>query len=360
MSITFPSSPPPANTQSTGPQQSPARSTNKRRIQTVGIVIAGIVTVLLFAGNSQSALSDSDVAIVTAQPVPPLPDPPAGPTENPSCGAFDGDKVKASYPPNATPSPARAIERIRTREKLIAGVSADTLLFGARNPLTGRLEGLDIDLVRALAKTIFPTDNPDSRVQLRVITYANRLPLLEAGEIDVVAHTMTINCKRWNRIAFSSEYYTAGQQLLVKLDSSAKDIYGLPKESRVCVPRGGTSVENLASPEFAAQKLQPVEVDDITECLVLMQQGKTDAVLSDDTVVKGMARQDPYVKVVGEFLSSEPYGMGFNAADIDLVQVANAMLDELRTSGELDKLLAQNNLPTGTPVADASRPLPAA
>jgi polar amino acid transport system substrate-binding protein len=359
MTITYSPQNPSNQPSQQGPLGSPpSRKPWSHRMQSAIVIGVGLSLALLMASNRPSTPDYNEIAVVTASPVPPLPEPPAGPVDNPDCRGFDGEKVKASYPPSATPTPEAALVRIRTRGKLIAGVSADTLLFGARNPLTGRLEGLDIDLVRALTRTIFPADKVEDRLQLRVITYANRLPLLEAGEIDVVAHTMTINCRRWNRIAFSSEYYTAGQQLMVKLDSKAKDIFGLPKKSRVCVPAGGTSVENLASKDFAAQQLQPVEVDDITQCLVLMQQGKTDAVLSDDTVVKGMARQDPYVKVIGEFLSAEPYGMGFNAADTDLVQVANAMLDQLRSTGEMDKLLTANNLPTGTPIADASRPLP--
>ncbi len=290
---------------------------------------------------------------VVAPAVETLPPPPEPPAANPDCRGF---KPEASYPSDAAASGA-AIGRIKTRGKLVVGVSADTLLFGARNPFNGRLEGLDTDLLRQLATKIFGSNNNDEHIQFRVITYAARLPLLESGEIDAVAHTMTINCARWNRIAFSSEYYTAGQQLLVKSDSTAKEIEELPKKSRVCVPAGGTSVENLAT--YSANEFVAVEVDDITECLVIMQQGGADAVLSDDTVVKGMARQDPYVKVIGKFLSSEPYGMGFNAKDTDLVQVANAMLDELRTNGGMDKLLTTNQLPTGaTPIPNNSRPLP--
>jgi polar amino acid transport system substrate-binding protein len=359
MTVTFSSGTPTSGIPSPGASP-PGRKSRSGRLQAFVVIALGLIASLGFMIAAPARPSASDVAVVTASAVPPLPPAPPGPADNPDCRGFDGEKVKASYPANAAPVPDTAVARIKKRGKLIAGVSADTLLFGARNPLTGRLEGLDIDLVRALTQTIFPGDNVDQRLQLRVITYANRLPLLEAGQIDVVAHTMTINCKRWNRIAFSSEYYTAGQQLLVKLDSPATDIFGLPKKSRVCVPAGGTSVENLSSKEFAAQQLQPVEVDDITQCLVLMQQGKTDAVLSDDTVVKGMARQDPYVKVIGEFLSAEPYGMGFSAKDTDLVQVANAMLDKLRADGGMDKLLTQNNLPSGTPLADDSRPLPVA
>jgi polar amino acid transport system substrate-binding protein len=317
------------------------------------ILLGGFVTAAVLMASASISLDSKYTQAVQPGPVDPLPVAPEPPVANPDCRGF---KPEASYPPDAN-AVGGGIERVKKRGKLIVGVSADTLLFGARNPFTGRLDGLDTDLLRQLASTIFGSNNNDEHIQFRVITYAARLPLLESGEIDAVAHTMTINCARWNRIAFSSEYYRAGQQLLVKSDSKANEIEELPKKSRVCVPAGGTSVENLAT--YSTNEFVAVEVDDITECLVIMQQGGADAVLSDDTVVKGMARQDPYVKVVGKYLSAEPYGMGFNAKDTDLVQVANAMLESLRTGGVLDKLLETNKLPTGgTPTPDNSRPLP--
>lgn len=329
---------------------------------TIGWKLLALVAVLLVIGWSfgrlgNDVIESSQVAVITGPAPAPLPQPPAPPQPNEDCRGLD---ARESYPSDPAPEPRPAIDRIVKRGKLVAGVSADTLLFGARNSFSGTLEGLDIDLIRELAKTIFGSNNQDEHVQLRVITYADRLPLLESGEIDVVAHTMTINCARWNRIAFSTEYYTAGQQLLVKRDSKATEIEQLPKGARVCVPSGGTSVANLA--KFTDNAFQPVEVDDITQCLVLMQKGAADAVLSDDTVVKGMAQQDPYVKVVGRFLSEEPYGMGFNAKDTDLVQVANAMLDTIRSNGRFDELRSTSGLPTkdAPPQPNNGRPLPAA
>ena len=40
-----------------------------------------------------------------------------------------------------------SMARIQKRGRLIAGVSADTLLLGARNPISGRIEGFDIDVL---------------------------------------------------------------------------------------------------------------------------------------------------------------------------------------------------------------------
>ena len=37
--------------------------------------------------------------------------------------------------------------KIQKRGRLIAGVSADSLNLGSRNPITGEIEGFDIDMV---------------------------------------------------------------------------------------------------------------------------------------------------------------------------------------------------------------------
>ncbi len=59
------------------------------------------------------------------------------------------------------------MKKIQDRGRLIAGVSADTLLLGARNPISGKIEGFDIDMLHAVSKAIF--GDPD-RIELRVIT----------------------------------------------------------------------------------------------------------------------------------------------------------------------------------------------
>ena len=40
-------------------------------------------------------------------------------------------------------------------------------------------------------------------------------------------------------------------------------------------------------------------VDDISDCMVLFQQGTVDSVTGDDTVLAGFVAQDPYAKIVG-------------------------------------------------------------
>jgi polar amino acid transport system substrate-binding protein len=238
---------------------------------------------------------------------------------------------------------------IQDRGRLVVGVSADTLLMGARDPISGQIVGFDIDLAKAVARAIF---GEDGHLELRVITAADRIPLLQDGEIDMVARNMTINCERWEQIAFSTEYYAAGQKILVPASSRARSLDDLVGK-RVCAPFASTSLAKLDEyPDIV-----PVGSSTHTGCLVLFQQGQVDAITGDDTVLAGLAAQDPYAYVPPQqrAVSAEPYGLGFNSDDVDLVRFTNGVLEDIRADGRwqefyvrwlADALNTRANLPS--------------
>ena len=69
-----------------------------------------------------------------------------------------------------------------------------------------------------------------------------------------------------------------------------------------------------------------------------MQQGRADAVVSDDTLLVGLAAQDPNLELVGEPLTEEPYGIGVNRDNVDLVQFVNGVLEQMREDGRWAEL----------------------
>jgi polar amino acid transport system substrate-binding protein len=229
---------------------------------------------------------------------------------------------------------------IKQRGRLIAGVSADTYLLGARNPVSGKIEGFDIDLVKQIAKAIFGDEN---RYQLRVITAADRIPVLQNHEVDVVARNMTINCDRWKQIAFSAEYYLSGQKILVRKGSDITGLDGLAGH-RVCAPLGTSSMDNLLR---LAPDAEPVGAANHTGCLVLLQEGQVDAITGDDTVLAGLAAQDPYAVVVDEpAFTEEPYGIGIPPDQVDMVRFVNGVLERMRADGSWEASYAKWLEPT--------------
>jgi polar amino acid transport system substrate-binding protein len=262
------------------------------------------------------------------------------------------DPTRSYEPETQLPTPGEmpvgsAMEAIQLRGKLIVGVSGDTLLFGARNALTKQIEGFDIDMLKEVARAIFGTA-PDEEppITYKVITYADRLPNLEAGPdnggVDIVAHTMTINCNRWLRIAFSSTYFDAGQRVLVKKDSGFASIDELNKTgTTVCAPEGSTNIDYLRDPLNGFDQMVVLAKPDITDCLVAMQQGEADAATGDDTVLAGLAAQDPNTLVVGDPFTKEPYGLGMARSDIDFVRFVNGVIEEMRTDGRWQEIYSK-------------------
>ncbi len=140
---------------------------------------------------------------------------------------------------------------------------------------------------------------------------------------------MTINCDRWKQVAFSTEYYDAGQRVLVAKTSPVKSINDLGGK-KVCAAAGSTSITNIAN---APSKPIPVSVADWTDCLVLLQQNQVDAVSTDDTILAGLAAQDPNLHLVGDRFTSEPYGMAISPKSPEFVAFVNGVLDRMRSDG---------------------------
>lgn len=257
--------------------------------------------------------------------VPEYKEPEAAKPSPAACTTTDDDL--RSYDPSR--DGGAAVSRIRKAGVLKVGVSGDTLLLGSRNPTTNKIEGFDITIAQRIA------DELGVDLQTRVITADDRIKLLQSHEIDLVARNMTINCDRWSKIAFSAEYYRAGQKVLVRSNKA----YGGPEDLnglRVCAPKGTTSLVNVQDQaDKAGVKITLNPANNHTGCLVKFQQGQVDAITGDDTVLAGLVAQDKlYAKVPEQAaFSREPYGIGANSEDKDLVQFVNAVLEEMRSDG---------------------------
>jgi len=261
-------------------------------------------------------------AAVTAHPAQDLARPSAAAAGTTSCDPTAS--LRPAGPPQVTPGSFMA--KIRARGYLIAGVDQNTYHFGYLNPLDGKIEGFDIDMVRAVAKAIFGNPN---KVVFKAISDDQRIPDVRSGAVDIVAHTMTINCERLKEVDFSTVYFDAGQRVLVEANSPAKSLADLGGK-RVCATAGSTSIDNIKRLSHAI----PVAVTYWTDCLVLLQQGDVAAISTDDTILDGLAAQDPWTKIVGPRFTSEPYGLAISQQHADFVRFVNAVLQQLRTDGQ--------------------------
>lgn len=222
------------------------------------------------------------------------------------------------------------MERIQKRGYLIAGVDEDSYLFGYRNPSSdpgaAPLIGFDIDFVREIAKAIF--GSPD-KVRYKTITKAQRISSLKDGSVDIVADIFTVDCERAKQVSFSSDYFDAGQRILVNQSSPVKSLADLAGK-KACAAAGTTSIQTLANPAY---HVVPISAVNWADCLVMLQQGQVDAVSTTDLILLGLQSQDPYTKIVGDRFTYEKHGLGMPLGEDDFVQFVNGVLEKVRADG---------------------------
>lgn len=260
--------------------------------------------------------------------------PALAPAEDNSCHPVESYRPQGPLPKVGHMPAGSTMAKIVARGRLIAGVDQNTYLFGYRNPLTGQLDGFDIELLREVSTALF--GSPD-RIEYRTIPSARRISVLTdpKSDVDIVAHSMTINCDRWKHVDFSTDYLDAGQRVLVAKTSTATSIDDLAGK-RVCAAGGTTSLQTLK--DLKKHPVVPVAVKDWTDCLMLMQLGRVDAISTDDSILIGLAAQDPTTKVIGPRFTQEPHGIAMRKGGRDFVRFVNGVLERMRQDGSWLKL----------------------
>lgn len=215
--------------------------------------------------------------------------------------------------------------KIFIRGYLIAGVDQDSYAWGYPNPSPSQAAGesyvgFDIDVLHAIAQAIFGHAND---IRFVPVTQDFRMGAANQGIVNVVADSITINCDRANQVHFSVNYFDAGQELLVPRDNNTirvtsdsrhiPHVHGLVG-GKVCAVRSTTSTQNLTA-LAKADGFSVVNARNWSDCLVLLQQNTVQAVSTDNSILGGIAAEDPYLKLVGPKFSYEPHGLAFPQQD---------------------------------------------
>ncbi len=288
---------------------------------------AALAALLLLTGcGSATGRPAADASATGALPRPlnvqdPADIPSAGPA--PNCVPRASLRPRGALPAPGRPPAGSPMEKIVQRGRLVVGIDQNAYLFGFRDPNTGQLVGFEIEIAKEVARALF--GNPET-IQFRAITTADRIPVIQRGEVDMVVRTMTMTCER----------------------KGFEDLAG----KKVCATRGSTSIRLIAA---QASKPVPVTTDSTLDCLVLLQQGQVDAVSTIDVLLAGLAAQDPGTEITGPPLSDEPSGIGMSKDAPDFVRFVNGVLERMRADGTWKRSYERWLSPLGpTPAAPAA------
>ncbi|MGX7420329.1 transporter substrate-binding domain-containing protein [Carnobacterium gallinarum] len=212
------------------------------------------------------------------------------------------------------------------------GVKIDTRLFGLINVKTNEIEGFDIDMAKAITKEILGEDGQANFVE---VTSKTRIPLLKNGNIDAIIATMTISEERKKVVDFSDSYFDAGQSLLVKKGSPIKSIENLDEKTTVLAVKGSTSAINIRK---KAPKAKVLELENYAEAFTALKSGQGDAMTTDNSILLGIAEENPDYQLAGDIFTDEPYGIAINKGQEPFLKAVNKALETLHANGTYDKI----------------------
>ncbi len=249
------------------------------------------------------------------------------------------------------------IDRIKKNGHLTVGVDQSSYRWGyldPNKPGDSDPEGFDIDLVHEIADQIIGKKH--APVVYRAIPTNQRLSAIENGTVDMVVRTMTINCDRAKDVAFSTAYFETGQQILTPEKTTITGYNPTLAGKKVCSAQGSTALDWLHKQSYGADIT--TQVPNQLDCLVRLQLGEVDAVVTDGALAASQRAQDPTVKLTGDPFTKEYYGVAMKKDADDLVRRVNHILDEYRKSGwqtSYDKWLSADLGPSQGPPAPEYR-----
>ena len=200
------------------------------------------------------------------------------------------------------------LEAVRARGRLICASLNDTPGFGYVDE-AGNSVGFDIDLCRAVAAGVL--GDPDA-VEIRLISAAERGPVMQSGEVDLLVYVTTWTTSRdaaWGN--FVQTMFYDGQGFMVPRNLGVTSAYELAGAA-VCVNTGTTSELNMA--DFFRQnnmEYNPKTFDEAQVAFEAYKSGACEVFTTDRSALtalrSSLTNPDEHV-ILPETISEEPLG----------------------------------------------------
>lgn len=208
-----------------------------------------------------------------------------------------------------------------------------------RNPRNSELEGLDIDMARALANRLL--------VQPRFVdtNFAEFMDRLDSGDCDIAMMGVGITATRQQRVAFSKPYLSSAAYAVTTRESNRITRWeDVDTVGTVVAVGAGTLAEPLMRRALKQAELLVVRPPRTREAEV--QAGRADVFISDFPYTRRMALVHEWARVIeapdrfGETL----YGYAVPRGDAAWLAEVNSFLTVAKADGTLARAGARHGL----------------
>jgi glutamate/aspartate transport system substrate-binding protein len=233
------------------------------------------------------------------------------------------------------------LKTVRDTATIRLGFRESSLPFSYYNKIRQPI-GYSIDLCREVVEDVATElGGIDIKIAFVPVTAANRLDKVKSGEVDLECGSTTSNLQRQKEVAFSPVFFVAGTKLMVPKSSSVRSYRDLA--GKTVVVTAGTTNEAALRALSDKQKLaiRIVDAADHAQSMAMLAAGGADAFATDDVLLYGFIAADPKardMKVVGEFLSYDPYGLVLRKDDPQFASLVERTFQRIAAERRLAEL----------------------
>jgi arginine/lysine/histidine transporter system substrate-binding protein len=195
--------------------------------------------------------------------------------------------------------------------------------------------GIDAEISQKIA------DKIGVKLKINDISFDTLITDLNSGKSNFVAAGMTVTDDRKKNVDFSDTYFDASQAIIVPKSSSIKaraDLNG----KKVGVQQGTTG-DTFCTNEDGKSDIKVGSVERYTKAVDAVTDlinGKIDAVVIDDfPATKFVEKNSNKIAKLSDALTVEKYAIAVKKGDDAMLKVVNDVLGEMKSSGELTKVV---------------------
>ncbi len=190
---------------------------------------------------------------------------------------------------------------------------------------SGTPMGYDVDWANRLGEIL------GVKVEIVNVDAETRIPALTSGRVDVLFANVTGNLERAKTIDFTMPYLRCGIKMITAAGSDLHTLEDLNDSSvTVSVNRGSTGealvLENAPNANI-------VYVDNFTDSVLQLEQGKADASFEDNTVVDYAADQSDKLEAQPGLYTSDPICAAARKGDMEFVRYLDMFVSWQISSG---------------------------
>ena len=231
------------------------------------------------------------------------------------------------------------LERIEADGTLRVCIWPDYFSMSWRNPRTGELQGIDIDMAYALAERL------GVDVTFVDSSFAQLIDNMEARTCDIAMHGVGIRESRIPHMAFSDPYVASDIYAVAEASNDRIDDWDdIDVPGNVVVAQRGTLMELEFQDRLEEATL--LVVDEFLAREQAVQSGRGDVFLTDYPYALRMQRLNAWAKIIEPDtpIAITPYAYAVPLGDPAWLAEVNAFLADVRADGRLEAAAERHGL----------------